>query len=176
MISDRKAFAKCSTSLMRSVSLLALFACLFSNIFTQSHCYMRVAHSSKGFLFHPTRYSSFARTAARFVAERQSGPRPQHCYLKSMSLFSTNAGSVESRTDVGAAVADGKQHKSYVDVHAHLIHEKFEGSEDAVALKCRDAGKNASFPSLVLARCIIHITVFIILLRDAYMSLQGCSM
>ena len=27
-----------------------------------------------------------------------------------------------------------------MDVHAHLIHEKFIGIEDQVALKCRDAG------------------------------------
>ena len=27
-----------------------------------------------------------------------------------------------------------------MDVHAHLIHDKFIGIEDQVALKCRDAG------------------------------------
>ena len=44
------------------------------------------------------------------------------------------------KTDNGELVAP----LGYVDVHAHLIHEKFSGLEDVIAHKCRDAGNNSN--------------------------------
>ncbi len=46
-----------------------------------------------------------------------------------MSSFSSSGNAAEG------TIAGG-----YVDVHAHLIHDKFKGIEDEVALKCKSAG------------------------------------
>ena len=57
-----------------------------------------------------------------------------------------------------------------MDVHAHLIHDKFIGIEDQVALKCRDAGleyvivnglgEDRDVAEIVLVTCIYSTPLY----------------
>lgn len=46
--------------------------------------------------------------------------------------------SITSHTMSG--IIDSVTHGGYIDAHAHLIHEQFEGEEDSMAIKCKERG------------------------------------
>lgn len=79
-------------------------------------------------VFTPQRAPGILRSKARPAAVRR------------LIHMSAAAAAAASPAAAPFAAADGVELKHYVDVHCHIIHEKFEGEEDAVAERARAKG------------------------------------
>lgn len=57
-----------------------------------------------------------------------------------MSSFLSTQTSLSTLSSMTSSATEGKKEWGYVDAHAHLIHEKFEGEEDEMAVLCAEKG------------------------------------